>query len=575
MWNPFSTGFKPRTNKNQDPAWSQQGEIIKNNSTPNNVEFLRKRSTFNNLFNPVNLHNKPNSNLSPKDENFIKRIWVTVKQITDDEIYLDAIHKYKIILRLNPDPKKLTNDDLRMFIPKKPKTNTQKVRNLFVKESVNNLNAKRFGNNNPNKRTLRNYMKQTISAEQLREYQLNAYNELIALMLVLMEKAFDKFTNNTIYKRSKSKIMGFFKKDDNAGTLKINDVSLDYVKDILGYNINKNINDVKSLIGSSQGSTNVVKGITTGLSSLTLIVLNHIFIYGHAISYCPSSVNTPLTIGTILSKNTGKYICKYVKGQEQLATQVANLVPLINNIIQLGVVGAETIATISLLQGAPIAIYIGFTMYSIYKHEEKNTRLKKIFVDIFDTLFDSSNTIKFNDVKDELFIYNTLSIGEKDLLNKYPALHMTNNTPSRPGFFQSHAKLNNSVNNDLMATYIDGFIKERMRYRADLYAVKLAEENRNKIDTTNKNETDIVYAIYGGKQEKNTNKLIQEFGIINNRALNIPVQMPVKPIQSNFDPFAETIRISPQKINTNNIFATPTSLNKFTDINTNPFNQFD
>jgi hypothetical protein len=360
-------------------------------------------------------------------------------------------------------------------------------------------------------------MKATITETELRTYQINAYNELLALMLVLMEKAFDKFTNDTVFSRVKNKLRGFLRTDDNSGVLKINDLTLDYVKDILGYNINKNKTLIKKHIISN---TDIKEGVLSGLSSISLIALNHILVFGYSINYCPADVNEPLTLGTIISKDTGKYICKYIKGTEKFVSNVANLVPLIENALIVGSMGANAIVMVSLLQGAPIAMYLGYTMYSMYKHEVKNIRLKDIFIQIHETIFDESNTLKFEDIKDELFIYNSISFEEKNILNSYPSLNISNNQPSKP-LFARYANLNNSPNHNIISKYIESFIKERLRYRTDLYAISLAQDNPDKLDLTNNTKVDIAERIFD-RPANDTRKLLGALGVINNRPIVVP-----------------------------------------------------
>jgi hypothetical protein len=490
--------------------------VMKPGPPPNNVEFFpRSRTPINNLFSPLNLNNNTSNNISSKDSNFLKRILVTLKTITDDNIYENVIFNYKKILKLPTDPSKLTNDDLRTFIPKR-QNNTRKTFNYLFGKETNNLNRRYSNKNN---RTVRNYMKQTITASQIQTYQINAYNELLALLLVLMEKAFDKFTNNTIFSRVKSKLRGFLRTNDQSGVLKINDLNLDYVKDILGYNINKNKTSIKKHLISN---TDIKEGILSGLSSITLLALNHIIVFGYSINYCPANVNEPLTLGTVISKDTGKYICKYIKGTEKFVSNVANLVPLIENALIVGSMGANAIAMISLLQGAPIAMYLGYTMYSMYKHEQKNIRLKDIFIQIHETIFDESNTLKFENIKDELFIYNSISFEEKNILNSYPSINI-NNQPSKP--LGKYANLNNSPNHDLIGKYIERFIKERLRYRTDLYAISLAQDNLDKLDLNNHTKVDIVENIFD-MPVKETDKLLGELGIIDNRPINPFNNMP-------------------------------------------------
>jgi len=508
--------------------------VMKPGPPPNNAEglFPRSRTPVNNFFSPITLNNNATNNISPKESNFLKRILVTLKTITDDNIYENVIFNYKKILKLPNDPSKLTNDDLRTFIPKR-QNNTRKALNYLVGKNTNNLNRLY---SNKNKRTVRNYMKATITEKQIRNYQINAYNELLALLLVLMEKAFDKFTNDTIVSRVNSKLRGFLRTSDKSGVLKINDLTLDYVKDILGYNINKNKTSIKNHLLSN---TDIKEGVLSGLSSISLLALNHILVFGYSINYCPADVNEPLTLGTAISKDTGKYICKYVKGTERFVSNVANLVPLIKDAAILGTMGANAIVMVSLLQGAPLAIYLGYTMYSMYKHELKNVRLKDIFIQIHEAIFDETNTLKFEDIKDELFIYNSISFEEKNILNSYPSLNISNNQASKP-LFAKYANLNNSPNHNLIGKYIESFVKERLRYRTDLYAMSLAQDNPENLDFNNNTKMDIVQNIFDMPVVKDTDKLLGNLGVIDNRPIvkNPFNNMPKKGIPTkNSNPF--------------------------------------
>jgi len=244
------SGYKPLQNNN-NMGDNNTGD---NNTGDNNTGdmkpgpkpeglFPRGRTPINNFFNPLNLNNNTTNNIPPKDSNFLKRILVTLKNITDDNIYENVIFNYKKILKLPNNPNNLTNDDLRILIPKR-QNNTRKVFNYLFGKGTNILNRRYSNKNN---RTVRNYMKANITENKIRTYQINAYNELLALLLVLMEKAFDKFTNDTVFLRVKSKLRGFLRTSDNSGVLKINDLTLDYVKDILGYNINKNKTSIKNI----------------------------------------------------------------------------------------------------------------------------------------------------------------------------------------------------------------------------------------------------------------------------------------------------------------------------------------
>jgi hypothetical protein len=177
-----------------------------------------------------NDHITRKDSLSSEHRNFIKRIWLTAKDITHRNQVANSIERYQNILKMPEDPADLTDEHLKLLVaPIGLNRKSRTWKNWFSGkprfETVSELRGE-MKNKNKTYRSNRNRLfknfegKDLMTEATLRSYKINAYNELLALMLILMEKAQDKFAHDNILKKVGKKAIGWFE-GDSAGVLHI------------------------------------------------------------------------------------------------------------------------------------------------------------------------------------------------------------------------------------------------------------------------------------------------------------------------------------------------------------------
>jgi hypothetical protein len=179
---------------------------------------------------------------------------MNARDITTEDNYDDILGKYEKILGYPDDPSQLTNDQLRLFIP--PRAKTRRWRNYLnpftkfhkfeVAPKSNLEKDMNVTNERGSKRTLktRNYIKSQQTSERLKGYKIMAYNELIGLLLILMEKANDKFIADNLYAKTYSagksvlrKVDYFSSNKDEKGIIHLSNLTEEYVNNVLGISI--------------------------------------------------------------------------------------------------------------------------------------------------------------------------------------------------------------------------------------------------------------------------------------------------------------------------------------------------
>ena len=367
--------------------------------------------------------------------NFIKRIWIISKDVTHRNNYDDVIEKYQKILKLPSDPNKLTDADLRLFIV--PKARTRRWRNLFSFKKFHKFETPTNTITSKNRKRMRNDLTQGA----IRSYQLNAYNELIGIMIVLMEKARDKYTKATLW-RSLGYRSSIFSKDDSGGIIKIDNLKEEYVQEIFGYNIDEKLRNVYISFKSENPynptsfvdwiKKNPIKTVLTTISYL--VIMSCLFLpLEHTDKHCPNYASETTLSYTDYSwrgKARIRYetVCKTTSGAI-VAMQRTRYVS--DAILIVGQMTTEQILSISLAHGIPTAIILSYKLYKMYQAHKHKNLLKHVFVDIHKTIFNKENTLEFDEIKDELFIYTDIFSDDERNLFDTDARTINHTTPNK------------------------------------------------------------------------------------------------------------------------------------------------
>ena len=374
--------------------------------------------------------------LASENVNFLKRIWLTAKDITHRNEVANSIERYQKILQMPEDPEDLTTHDLKLLVaPIGLNSKSRTWKNYFTGkprfETVSGLRKKMTKNgktyrSNRN-RLFRNFEgNELLTQESLRSYKINAYNELIALMLILMEKAQDKFANDNIFDKVGKKASGWFT-SDSGGILHIDNLTEDYVYNILGYNLEPKIkmiyDNIKKAKDSKENWDIIVKTLVTvvsiGIYAVTMMYLFNPTERTERFCTDGSAVMETTYMGTCYSWRLRPYTCmkesskcNYGSGIVIDAAKrvISYAAPFVTHT-------AEVTLALSVTHGISIGIWASYKIYVMQRGYRRGLLLKDIFVDIHKTIFNENNTLLFEDIQDELFIYNTLSQGEKDILN--------------------------------------------------------------------------------------------------------------------------------------------------------------
>jgi hypothetical protein len=398
---------------------------------------MRKRDINDNLLTIANKEtdytNEGKRIRDPSEKlNYIKRIWMVAKDVTHKLNFDDVIAKYQKILKLNP--KKLSKEDLKLLIVPKERARTWK-NYLTPKFLRGNKYSGQYVTPNLTRKNKQRII-EDLSEEAIRNYQLNAYNELIGIMIILMEKARDKYAAMSISKTLGSRRFGHretvFKKfdsewihGDKGGVVHIDNLSEDYVQSIFGYNLDKRLNTIYGTLKDTSNTDitfNLIMILSKIIGFVGLIV--YIVALTHGLGgvseiVCPPNTTfdsyqiTPrgkkdLNTGFCINNDTGAII-------KVMSTTTVSIAPLID----LGTLTATEILSLSLGHGIPTAIMLSYKTYKMYRGYKRKTLLKDIFINIHEAIFNKDNTFQFEDVKDELFIYkDVLSQAEQDILSE-------------------------------------------------------------------------------------------------------------------------------------------------------------
>ena len=444
--------------------------------------------------------------LSSENRNFLKRIWLTARDITHRNEVANSIERYQKILQMPEDPEDLTINDLKLLVaPIGLNSKTRRWKNWFSGksrfETVSGLrkktkkNGKTYRSNR--NRLFRNFEgKELLTEATLRSYKINAYNELLALMLILMEKAQDKFAHDNIFKKVGKKAAGWFT-NDSGGVLHIDNLTEDYVYNILGYDLHPKIKKVFELMKKSQRESTELRislfSFIVATISITLYIFTMTSLFIPSTStemYCPdgSPVSKIWSTGTCYSMKGTPYMCNKSSSTcfspsgvaYKAATQIIRHAPYF------ALYPAEIALALSVTHGVSIGIWASYKLYVMQRGYRRGLLLKDIFVDIHKTIFNENNTLLFEDIQDELFIYNSLSQGEKDVLNNLSKITIL-----------SEDKMDFDKN---VHDYITAFIEERKQHKIQILR-EIVEEIEESDNNSNAPVTDSRRAVAWTPQE--------------------------------------------------------------------------
>jgi len=369
------------------------------------------------------INGRRRNNLASEKGNIIKRVWLTVKDITRENDREGIVDLYDEILHLPKNPKDLTNEQTKLFIPTLPNKRTLKNRinpfktfHKFTKASNENITRKINVQNNKGYVSIptHEYIRRTQTSEMIENYQIMAYNELIGLLLVLIEKANDKFLQENeaqrVLKKTGQKFTSFFKTDE-AGIISLDTLSENYVQSIIGYNMEEQIRNAMAVLN------NKYSGKQSG---------------GHLSDSPPGSIFIGSIIFIILmvvfAALVGDSINNFVKSGGFSPVQQFFVTHLPNFFTSTGSALSSTftthvlpvlIAEIALFQataGVFTVASLSYKVYKMYRGRKRAFLLKDIFKQIHMALFKNNNTQRFMDVKDKVYFFKSLSDKEKNLL---------------------------------------------------------------------------------------------------------------------------------------------------------------
>jgi hypothetical protein len=367
--------------------------------------------------------------------NFIRRIWLTARDVTHKQNYDDVIGKYQRILKVDPDDVKDSELDLFVAAPDRKRTWKNRLnpfsgaRFATPELTKRNMATIRKGTRKINKNT--NFKRQGLMPDAIRQYQLNAYNELLGIMLILMEKARDKYSQINLSSRLglRSGIFSGMFSSDKEGILHIDNLQEDYVLNIFGYNLQGPIFDLYTLIKKHNPSDpttliNFIKKHPRLIMASTLVyIVTMSVLFGRGDNY---KINCPPDT-TVVTQGGGKYTsgsrtqtyCKTVSG----ALTIAPIIHTTHAILTIGTMTAQEVLSIALAHGIPTAAMLTYQIYKMHRGYKRKTLLKDIFIDIHKVIFNPDNTMKFDDAKEFVFVYNDiLSDKEREIFDEYGPL---------------------------------------------------------------------------------------------------------------------------------------------------------
>lgn len=425
-------------------AVEPEGQINRLKNKPSyGVQLLPKRNMKTTKGNTNNSYTTTNSgltrrknNLASENTNIIKRVWITVKDITRENDREGVIDIYDEILHLPEKPEQLTIEQTKLFVPTLPKKPTFRNRinpfktfHKFTKTSNENITRKISVQNNSGTRSIETheYVRRTQTPEMIKNYQIMAYNELIGLLLVLMEKANDKFLQENAAQRAVKKtgqyLKSFFRSDE-AGIISLDTLSENYVQALIGYNMEENIRNAMHKLKGAEITHDLIGGLTKAIGTIIIGVLMVFIVYMIAFLVDTSEFHRRAVRDTMIRRgglNPGENdkilavtsISSFFKHTipDFFTSKLSSL--FINEILPSLI--AE-IALINATAGVFTAASLSYRVYKIYRSRKRAYFLKDIFKQIHITLFKDSNTHKFKDIKENVFFFKNISEKEKDLL---------------------------------------------------------------------------------------------------------------------------------------------------------------
>jgi hypothetical protein len=366
------------------------------------------------------INGRRRNNLASEKGNIIKRVWLTVKDITRENDREGIVDLYDEILHLPKNPKDLTNEQTKLFIPTLPNKRTLKNRinpfktfHKFTKASNENITRKINVQNNKGYVSMptHEYIRKTQTPEMIENYQIMAYNELIGLLLVLIEKANDKFLQENeaqrVLKKTGQKFTSFFKTDE-AGIISLDTLSENYVQSIIGYNMEEQIRNTMAVLNNKysgkQSGGNPAHA--SGYAAIGTIIVFIIILIWYGIMELDAFVKSGgfSPVEQIFITYLPNFFTS--TGSALSSTFTTHVLPVLIAEIALfqATAGVFTVASLS------------YKVYKMYRGRKRAFLLKDIFKQIHMALFKNNNTQRFMDVKDKVYFFKSLSDKEKNLL---------------------------------------------------------------------------------------------------------------------------------------------------------------
>lgn len=211
------------------------------------------------------------------------------------------------------------------------------------------------------------------------------------------------------------------------GILHIDNLEEDYVRNIFGYNLDGRLYDVYTMFkkDNPDSPTTLMSFIKkhplliTGMASIVyIIVMSALFGTAEKSNFnCPPNT----TLVTIGRSWRAQAYCKAVDGAMSIAPLVKSMTQAI---LTVGTMTAEQVLSMALAHGIPTAAILSYKIYTLQRGYKRKVLLKSIFIDIHKVIFNEANSMKFDDAKEFVFVYNDiLSKDEQELFDEYgPAI---------------------------------------------------------------------------------------------------------------------------------------------------------
>jgi len=240
----------------------------------------------------------------------------------------------------------------------------------------------------------------------VRNYRMNIYNEILGFILVLIEKAKNKFLTDNFFswiiQRTKEKIPFLEDYKKGAGIFSLSSISREYVFNILGTDLDVRLQDKFKI---EQEIREHLKLSTLSYKYMGSVI-EKIGIQGFA-----AIIGTYLSNDTIsILSSAGQEVAKYMV----LALNATHPLAFVSTLVSHGALSTSGFGGPTL---AMIAYKIGRGYLKAKSFKEEFVRLHKI-------LFDPANQLSFDDAKkiaskEHFFVYYNLSEGEKKALEDF------------------------------------------------------------------------------------------------------------------------------------------------------------